>query len=260
MKYIAIVLACLVTSVARAQSTPLLAEQIIELNAAQNLPLGDQISFDVQSSKPRLLADKLKDWSNIKVTQIKEQGLSITIKAKSEFLGKPISQYSDASFVIDTDELSTQTFISSFVESIDDNKGWEPNDLTAYVSGYIEDTTYIHGFNIASVVAQQSSGDCTEYAVLVTALARGLGLPARVIMGTVIMEDVDKVSAYGHAWAEVYSNGQWYLLDAALYGAEVNRYFYLPASELENEGPGYMLSLARGTALMSEAITNLKSI
>lgn len=260
MKYIALVLICLVTSVAKAQSTPLLAEQKVELNAAQVLPLGEQLSFDVQTSKPKMLAAKLEGWSHIKVTQIKDRGLSLTMRNKSEFLGKPISQYSAPSFVIDTDELSTQNFISGFAESIDNTKGWEPNDLAAYVSGYIKDTTYIHGFNIASVVAEQASGDCTEYAVLVTALARGLGLPARLIMGTVIVEQADNVASYGHAWVEVYNDGQWHLLDAALYGDESSQHFYLPASELENEGPGYVMSLARGAALMSEAITNLKSI
>ncbi|MEP1554771.1 MAG: transglutaminase-like domain-containing protein [Paraglaciecola sp.] len=256
MKYIAAVLICLVSTMLKAQSTPLLAEQTIVLHAEQRLPLGDQIGFDVVTSKPTLLADKLEGWSNIKVTQVEENGLSIIMTAKSKFLGKPISQYSASSFVIDIDELETQSFIASFVE---DNKDWGPNDLAAYVSGYIKDTTYIHGFHIASVVAKQASGDCTEFAVLVTALARGLGLPARLIMGTVIIEQENNVSSYGHAWAEVYSDDKWHLVDAALYGSEAKHHFYLPASELQNEGPGYVMSIARGAALMSEEITNLKS-
>ena len=260
MKYPLCLLIGLLVTTVNVQSTPLLAEQVIKLDPNQSLPLGDKISLEVSSSNPTMLANKLSDWSSIVVEQLDEGRISITMDAESLFLGEPIKQYTDSSFVIDTGELSTQDFVSGFVQSVGDNKSFKLSELTSYVSNYIDDVTYIHGFNIASIVATQRSGDCTEYAVLLTALARSLGLPARVVIGTVILEETKHVSAFGHAWSEVWRDGQWHLLDAALYGSEARRHFYLPTSVLENEGPGYMMSLANGTMLMPKAITNLRSV
>ncbi|MDR0577164.1 MAG: transglutaminase-like domain-containing protein [Candidatus Accumulibacter sp.] len=57
-------------------------------------------------------------------------------------------------------------------------------------------------------------GDCTEYAGLVVALARSLGIPARVIGGYVTERDlVLRANAY-HNWAELLFGGAWRIVDA----------------------------------------------
>ncbi|MDR1935073.1 MAG: transglutaminase-like domain-containing protein [Candidatus Accumulibacter sp.] len=57
-------------------------------------------------------------------------------------------------------------------------------------------------------------GDCTEFAGLVVALARALGIPARVIGGYVTEQDlVLRANAY-HNWAEILFDGAWRILDA----------------------------------------------
>ncbi len=61
---------------------------------------------------------------------------------------------------------------------------------------------------------QQRNGDCTEYAALVTALARANGIPARVVGGYVAADDsLLKASEY-HNWSEFFAAGSWHIADA----------------------------------------------
>jgi transglutaminase-like putative cysteine protease len=57
-------------------------------------------------------------------------------------------------------------------------------------------------------------GDCTEHTVLLVALARALGIPARPVHGLVYARYEDGQDAlYWHAWAEVRSAGEWIAID-----------------------------------------------
>ena len=56
------------------------------------------------------------------------------------------------------------------------------------------------------------AGDCTEHSVLVVALARALGIPARQALGFVH----DGKGFQFHAWAEAHVDGRWVPLDATL--------------------------------------------
>lgn len=57
-------------------------------------------------------------------------------------------------------------------------------------------------------------GDCTEYAYLVVALCRALGLPARAVGGFVVVHDAAPRATDYHNWAEVHLEGAWRLVDA----------------------------------------------
>lgn len=66
----------------------------------------------------------------------------------------------------------------------------------------------------ASEVLQAGKGDCTEHAVLLVALARALGIPARGVHGLVYARYDDGQDAlYWHAWTEVRSAGEWIAMD-----------------------------------------------
>ena len=73
-------------------------------------------------------------------------------------------------------------------------------------------------FDPASKVLANRRGDCTEHAVLLAALARARGLPSRIVTGLVQVSGlVGHQTVFGyHAWTEVWINGQWIALDAAL--------------------------------------------
>lgn len=66
-------------------------------------------------------------------------------------------------------------------------------------------------------VAKTLSGDCTEYAMLSTAMCRALGVPARTALGVVYAPGPGgKPYLAYHMWFEVFAGDQWVPLDATL--------------------------------------------
>lgn len=62
----------------------------------------------------------------------------------------------------------------------------------------------------AREVLRSMRGDCNEHAVLLAALARAAGIPARVAAGAVHLDD----GFYYHAWTELWLSGRWITADA----------------------------------------------
>lgn len=91
--------------------------------------------------------------------------------------------------------------------------------IESYVAAQITRKDLSMGMATAAETARERTGDCTEHAVLVAALARAAGIPSRVVDGLAYVEDWPGVGAtFGyHMWAEVWV-GQWLPLDAALGG------------------------------------------
>ncbi len=92
--------------------------------------------------------------------------------------------------------------------------------LRKFVTDYITDKNMTVGFATASDVVRNRSGDCTEHAVLLAAMCRAAGIPARGVSGIVEVPagylGAEK-SAFGyHMWTQVYIGDQWLDIDAAL--------------------------------------------
>ena len=86
--------------------------------------------------------------------------------------------------------------------------------LEQYVHRAITEKNFSQAFATAAEVAESLEGDCTEHAVLLAAMARARGIPARVAMGLVYMQG--RQSLGYHMWNEVYVGGRWIGLDATL--------------------------------------------
>ena len=70
------------------------------------------------------------------------------------------------------------------------------------------------GASSKAIVLVAGKGDCTEHSVLLVALARALGIPARGLHGLVYARYDDGQNAlYWHAWVEVRSGGEWIAMD-----------------------------------------------
>lgn len=240
-----------------AQEINSIAELDIQLGKGQSLPLSNQISLELISKNSQEIYASLQDRQGFEIESVQDNSLKISMSAQYSSSEEVLSRHTKSSFVVDLEEASTTQFTSQFQST--KNKPVEFQSIVSYVDEYIEDPTAIHGFNIASVVASQRSGDCTEYAVLTTALARSLGIPSRIVIGSVIVEESNKVTAVGHAWSEVWHEKQWHILDAALNNINATRLFYLPAAELTNEGPGFSMNLVEAIKLMPQRIDNLRS-
>ena len=86
--------------------------------------------------------------------------------------------------------------------------------LEKYVHAAVNKIDFSQVLSSALEVARTRRGDCTEHAVLLAALARASGLPARVAIGLVYVQDKQ---AFGyHMWTEVFVDGRWLPLDATL--------------------------------------------
>jgi hypothetical protein len=81
------------------------------------------------------------------------------------------------------------------------------------------DTHYV-GYADAVEALRTGKGDCTEFAVLLAAMARAQGIPARVVVGMAYSARFtgNRDSFNPHAWVQVYDGTRWQSYDAALEG------------------------------------------
>jgi len=84
--------------------------------------------------------------------------------------------------------------------------------LESFVHQYITNRSYSTAFSTAVEVAQSREGACTQHAVLLAALARARGIPARVAVGLVYVEG--NAGFAFHMWDEVWITDRWIPLDA----------------------------------------------
>jgi len=82
--------------------------------------------------------------------------------------------------------------------------------LERFVFETIAQKDYRQAFDSAVDALTSGRGDCTEHAVLLTALARARGIPARAAIGLVYVEG----KFLYHMWTEVYVADRWFGLDA----------------------------------------------
>jgi transglutaminase-like putative cysteine protease len=146
-----------------------------------------------------------------------------------------------ASFIVDHDQPTVVALRDEFLRQSSAESAERRRALVAFVEHEVE-ATHGQGWEPASITARELRGDCTEHAVLTAALARSLGIPARVVVGMVIVRPADRYVTLGHAWAELRDGDRWVIADAAL-GAAGADARYVPLGLLENEGPGFLVQM-----------------
>jgi Transglutaminase-like superfamily len=83
--------------------------------------------------------------------------------------------------------------------------------LVTWVNAHLEQAPSVTVPSAREVLAARR-GDCNEHAVLLTALARAAGIPARVVAGAVYLDG----AFYYHAWSELWI-GAWVTADAVFH-------------------------------------------
>jgi len=148
------------------------------------------------------------DWSGIR--SLKDQpGSDLAMK---DYLG--------ASTVVDINDRRIQRLAKRATRDAD-TPAERADTLRRFVTDYVRDKHLGVGFATATEVCRNREGDCSEHAVLLAALARATGLPARGVSGIVEVPAgafaPETGSAFGyHMWTQVYIDGQWVDIDAAL--------------------------------------------
>ena len=113
------------------------------------------------------------------------------------------------------------------------------HNLCRFVSREITTKDLSIGFATASEVAKTRQGDCSEHAVLLAALVRACGIPSRVAVGIVHVEQaLGRQDVFGyHMWTQVHLAGRWYDLDSALHQIECDpTHIALDLSDLADAG------------------------
>jgi len=98
------------------------------------------------------------------------------------------------------------------VDANEDDAETVARALAALVHREIRTKDFSQAFASAAEVAKVREGDCTEHAVLLAALCRARGVPARVAMGLVYYPPLTGF-AY-HMWTEAWTGEAWLPLDA----------------------------------------------
>ena len=156
------------------------------------------------------------------------------------------------SFAIDCEEPS----VLRAQEQLVARYGKKPTakQIERFVDEFIVKKSLAYGMTPASTVATTHEGDCTEHAVLFTALARVTGHAARFVSGLVLVQPSagsKELVAYGHAWAEVHDGKNWRRYDPALLlvrstasnnGRPLGCLSYVPTRIMDDEGPGFSAS------------------
>lgn len=93
-------------------------------------------------------------------------------------------------------------------------------EIENFVRNYIVVKDLSVGYASALQVLKSQQGDCTEHALLLVAMLKAVGIPARVASGVVYVERFSdqRQTFVPHAWAQAYIDGQWVSYDAALAG------------------------------------------
>jgi len=168
-----------------------------------DLPNTDMQTFKRISDREATLEVKRTDWEALKA---------------SKEIGAAQPEYLRASAMVDINDRRIKRLARRAVDASD-----RPTDqadaLRKFVTGYINEKGLGVGFATATEVARNRRGDCTEHGVLLAALARAAGIPARGVSGL-----IDIPASFGvkglhfgyHMWTQVYINGKWVDLDAAM--------------------------------------------
>jgi len=210
--------------------------------AAVGVPLSDMAQVDLHVSNPAHLAERLANTS-VSIVAIEDKLVRITAGRHETLTGDPLPTHREATFVVDFEDAP----VAALVEALRTEFGATPSldELIQFVHAAIAHKTYRRSFDLASQVASSREGDCTEHAVLLAAMARATGRPARVVLGIMLMESPDRLSSFGHAWTEIHDDESWRIADATRPELQLPdaRPRYLPLMPLGDEGLGYALHL-----------------
>lgn len=232
---------CSVTPVRAEQGEPYVASIPFEANGVE-IRAGEPLHLTLSLQQSERAAKRYAQ-STVLVEAVRTDSIDLVVAGQDHFTTAPQPYHSEASFVIDFDEPDLAP-LDAQAKALDPASNTPPavSELARLVFEALPEKTYERGFDLASQAARAGAGDCTEHSVLLAALSRAQGLPTRVVFGALIVAEAN--AAYGHAWNEVFVDGEWQLVDATLQDSEEDlTLYYVPVATFDNEGPGYTLGL-----------------
>ena len=125
----------------------------------------------------------------------------------------PTEAEKSAGPLVQLDDPAVQKLVEQF-HSSEKEPAQRAVALEKYVHETIQQKDFSQGFLSAAEVAEGKVGDCTEHAVLLMALLRAEGIPARGALGLVYIDYGTKKGFAYHMWTEAWVGDRWLPLDA----------------------------------------------
>jgi hypothetical protein len=234
------------TAAPAANSDPLYIGQYAVLDERTAATERHTLHYRLHTAQPAALRAGLGHW--IAVESADANGVSFSLDSyPAPPLPAPGEQHRASSFLVDYNEPAVQQLQADIRREYGDTPS--AHNLKDFVFRHIDRKNGSNGFDVASQVAVSRSGDCTEHAVLLTAVLRLFGYPARTVLGLYV-QLATPVGAFGHAWSEYHDGSRWVGLDATNIDSEVGAH-YIPIGVVEQEGLGYLLGLTGALQLMN---------
>ena len=211
----------------------------IRVQDARSVPAESPLlHYRILHENPAGLQERLAHW--IDRPKLVKGGVAFSLDAYPVAAEPAVHEHHRAaSFLIDYTELAIQDLAGPIEQRY--GKQPLPGQLEQFVYDYIVEKNRAHGFDVASMVARSRAGDCTEHAVLLTALLRMYGYPARTVAGLYVSLE-EPVLAYGHAWVEYHSDDGWMGLDGTRITPRVSAQ-HVPLSVVEDESIAYAMGM-----------------
>lgn len=125
----------------------------------------------------------------------------------------PGDEYLAGSSLIETNHVGMQEQVDSLVGGLSGDME-KLKVLRKFVYDHLEEKNYSKAMATAVETYESGTGDCTEHACLLAAMARQTGLPTRLVVGLVAIPDGGLTRCHFHMWNEVYLQGHWVSTDA----------------------------------------------
>jgi transglutaminase-like putative cysteine protease len=155
-----------------------------------------------------------------KVGEAKDNTFELVVEARREpgtddKAAPPGKEYLQSNTFLDSDDERIQALARAVTR-----KEGDPWKKALLLEKWVHDNMKVSsavGFPSASRIARDLEGDCRQHALLLAALCRAAGVPARTAIGLLYVREPGRSPFFGfHMWAEVWVRGKWVALDAIL--------------------------------------------
>jgi hypothetical protein len=172
------------------------------------------------------------------------------------------ARFARASVVADAADPEIRALAERALEGVPDSPVAKADALRAAVFRHLSRKNLASGFATASECVRSRAGDCTEHAVLLCALLRTQGIPARVASGLLYVAESGAVrNSYGwHMWTQALIDGSWVDLDAVLPGSVRFDASHVLTGTSPADGGSLDTDLARIVDLMGDTEIEVRSI
>jgi len=155
-----------------------------------------------------------------------EGGMRVTVRVSEWTPADPADAenpaYMASTSMINAEDPEIVRLAREATTEIGDDPARRAEALRAFVSKYVRSKNLSVGFASASEVARSKQGDCTEHGVLLAALLRASGIPARTVSGLIYADQfAGEKGVFGyHMWTQalltIDGTPRWVDLDGTL--------------------------------------------